>query len=593
MRRYARWIRLLLLCTAMGAGVGARDTHAALFTATLEPDTLAVGDTAALKLVFEGSGQIQLSPMPTLPGLVISGPQQGRSINIINGQRTETVNVTYFLRPTQAGEFVIPTLTANIGGEALQSPPLRLKAVQATEGGNAQSLALLRLIVPRERFYVGENVVLELQLILQGNASNPTEFSMPNFSGEGWTAGQPMQGQTRQAQFGGQVVTVYPIRIPITPLRSGPLSLGPVNSSVVVQLPTQPRRNDPFAGFDFGFFQRSEPRRVPLTLPAHAVEVLPLPTNDVPRSFTGAIGKFEMAVSVGPTNVTVGDPITLRVQISGNGNLNVLSLPQPLVGDGFKTYEPETKLDTTDDFGFAGMKTVEQIIIPENSEVRAVPAIEFSFFDPSSGSYRTLVHPATPLGVLPAGSRPTPLVAVGSETPPANAPRQDIVHIKQRLDAPSPDQTTWRLGSRFLVWNGAPLLAWLGVVAWRRRAEALQRNPRLRRKHAVKRLVVQGLKDLHDFSQTGQGDRFYETVFHLLQEQIGLVLNQPALGITESVVDEKLARLGLGESTLHLLHELFQACNVARYAPTPDRQEFASVLAKLEQVLAELERQPL
>jgi hypothetical protein len=563
---------------------------AASFTAAIEPETVAVGDTAALKLVFEGSGQIQLTQIPNLPGLVISGPQQGRSINIVNGQRTESVNATYFLRPTQPGEFVIPVLTATIGGQEFRSPALRLVAVQATQGGDGQSLALLRLVVPRERFYVGESVVLELQLILQGHASNPSEFGMPNFSGQGWTAGPPMQGQMRQAQQGHQVVTVYPIRIPITPLQPGSLTLGPVNSSVVVQLPAPARRNDPFGGFDFGLFQRSEPRRVPLSLPAHTVEVLALPTNHVPRSFTGALGQFDMAVSVGPTNVTVGDPITLRVQVSGNGNLSALALPQRLVSGDFKTYEPETKLETTDDFGLAGMKTVEQIIIPENTEVREVPAIEFSFFDPTAGAYRTLTHPATPLRVMPAGSRPAPVVATGGGAGADEAPRQDIVHIKPRLDAPAARPSGGLLGPRFLIWNGAPLLAWLGAVVWRKRAETLGRNPRLRRRQAVKRLVAEGLKELEDLTRRGESERFYEVGFHLLQEQIGVVLDQPALGITESVVEEKLAPLGLGEPTLNQLHELFQACNVARYAPTHDRQELAALLGKLKVSLAALER---
>jgi hypothetical protein len=588
--RHARGVRALLLSGAAAVVFLAWSLPAASFKAGLEPETLAVGDTATLTLVFEGSGQIQLSPLPTLPGVVISGPQQGRSINIVNGQRTESVTVTYFLRPTQAGEFIIPPLTATIGGQEFRNVPLRLKAVQATEGGSAQSLALLRLVVPRDRIYLGETVVLELQLILQGNASNPSEFNMPNFSGEGWSAGQPQHSPARQAQYGSQVVTVYPIRIPVTPLHSGPLTLGPVTSSVVVQLPVAGRRNDPFAGFDFGLFQRTEPRRVPLSLPAHTVEVLPLPTNGVPASFRGAIGRFDLAVSVGPTNVTVGDPITLRVQISGQGNLNVFSLPERLVAGDFKTYPAETKLDTTDEFGLAGMRTVEQIIIPENIKVHEVPAIQFSFFDPGAGTYRTLLHPATPLQVMPAGPAVAPVGMFGQEAAPNQAARQDIVHIKQRLDPPAHERSVGESRLRFALWNGVPLLAWLAVVGWRKRAEALERNPRQRRRRAVKRAVCRGLKDLGDYSQTGQVERFHETVFHLLQEQIGLVLDQPALGITEAVVDEKLARLEVGEATLRDLHELFQACNVARYAPTHDQQELAGLLTKLERVLAELER---
>jgi len=589
--RIQSWVRLLALCAWTSAGLATSTGQAASFSATLEPDTVAVGDTAVLKLVFEGSGQIQLSPIPNLNGLVVSGPEQGRSINIVNGQRTETVSVSYYLRPTQPGEFVIPSLTANIGGEQHRSPTLRLKAVQATQGGNSQSLALLRLVVPRETLYLGEEVVVELQLILRGNASRPTGFDMPSLSGKGWSAGQPMQGQTRQVQYGGQVATVYPIRIPITPLQSGSLTLGPVNSSVVVQLPSQPRRNDPFGGFDLGLFQRTEPRRVALSLPAHTLEVLPLPTNNVPGSFAGAIGQFDMSVSAGPTNVTVGDPVTLRVQISGTGNMSAVSLPDPLVQGDFKTYEPETKLDATDEFGLAGMKTVEQIIIPENTEVHEVPPIEFSYFDPDAGRYRTLRHPATPLQVMPAGSRPAPVVALSGENPPAAA-RQDIVHIKQRLDASASGGSGPALGPRFYLFNAAPLLAWLGVVAWRKRAETLGRNPRLRRRQEVRRTVSEGLRRLRAFSEAGEAEEFFATVFRLLQEEIGLVLDRPASGITESIVDEELAARDVDADTLDALHGLFQACDAARYAPTKDQQQLAALLGRLENALRKLEELP-
>jgi hypothetical protein len=462
-----------------------------------------------------------------------------------------------------------------------------LRAVKATQSSASQALAALRLVVPRERIYIGESIVVELQLLLNRTVSDISQFDMPDLSSEGWLAGDPMQGRKRQAQFGGQIMTVIPIRIPLTPLAAGTRQLGPIESSVVVQVPQQPRRNDPFGGF--GLFQRTQPHRVPLALPAHQVNVVPLPSDDVPQSFLGGIGRFDMAVTAGPTNVTVGDPITLRVQISGSGNINSISLSEPVTSGDFKTYEPEVKLDTTDDFGFVGMKTIEQIVIPENTEVRELPPFEFSYFDPEAGVYRTLTHPATPLTVMPAGSRPAPVVAAGNGQSAPDAPRPDIVHIKQRLGTMPPSSGNTLFGTRFYIWTGTPMLAWLGVLAWRKRQETIGRNPRLRRKQEVRRRIAAGLRELEQLSAESRSEDFFATVFRLLQEQIGLCLDQSASGITESVVDEKLAKRGVSEPTLATLHELFQACNVARYAPTKDKQELAAVVSKLQGVLAELE----
>jgi hypothetical protein len=587
-RRIRQWIRLMLLCFTSAALAGSIPIRAASFSATVEPETVAVGDTAALKLVFQGSGQIQLSPVPAIPGLVVSGPEQGSSTRIVNGQRTDSINVTYYLRPTRTNVFTIPSLTAHIAGETFQSKPLQLTAVKATQSSATPALALLRLVVPRDHVYVGETLVIELQLLLDRSVSNVSDFDIPNFSGAGWLAGEAIRGQNRQVQFGGQIMTVVPVRIPVTPLAAGPLTLGPLNSSVVVQIPEQRRRNDPFAGF--GLFQRTQSRRVELTLPEHRIEVLPLPTENVPEGFSGALGRFAMGVTAGPTNVTVGDPITLRIQISGTGNMSSIVLRSPVTSGDFKTYEPEFKLDTTDDFGLEGMKTVEQIVIPENTEVDELPAIEFSFFDPQAGSYRTLMHPPTPLNVMPAGSRPSPVTATGSSAPTSvESARQDIVHIKQRLGTSEPAPSTTVFTSRFYVWNGIPLLAWIGTVVWRKRRDQLGRNPRLQRRQEVRRLVSTGLKDLERLSYEGQSEAFFSTTFRLLQEQIGLCLNLPASGITESAVDERLASLPLQEETLTHLHELFQVCNQARYAPTHDSQELAAIASKLRRELEALE----
>jgi len=137
--RILQGIRLLLLFVLATHNSVSLASNAASFTATLNPETVAVGDNAALQFVFAGSGQIQLTPLPNLPGLVVSGPEQSRSVNIVNGEHTETFSVTYYLRPTQTNVFHIPPLTARIGNETFQSQPLRLTAVGTTQADPGQA----------------------------------------------------------------------------------------------------------------------------------------------------------------------------------------------------------------------------------------------------------------------------------------------------------------------------------------------------------------------------------------------------------------------------------------------------------------------
>src|SRR5204863_5356139 len=132
---------------------------------------------------------------------------------------------------------------------------------------------------------------------------------------------------------------------------------------------------------------------------------------NVPASFNGAVGIFSMNVSAGPTNVTVGDPITVRVRLSGQGALDGLTLPEQFASGDFKTYPATVKAtEPTDAFGLQGSKTFEQVVVPQNAEIKQLPPVTFSFFDPQQAAYRTLTQPSLGLVVRPGASSPLPTI---------------------------------------------------------------------------------------------------------------------------------------------------------------------------------------
>ena len=136
--------------------------------------------------------------------------------------------------------------------------------------------------------------------------------------------------------------------------------------------------------------------------------------------------------------------------------------------------------------------------------------------------------------------------------------------------------------------QGVPAAGWLALLLWRKRTETLARNPRLRRQREVAQRVRDGLKELRVLAQARQSAEFFALLFRLVQEQLGERLDLPASAITEAVIEEKLRGRDLSEATLRGLHELFQTCNVARYAPVQTSQELAALIPKLEQALHEL-----
>ena len=141
----------------------------------------------------------------------------------------------------------------------------------------------------------------------------------------------------------------------------------------------------------------------------------------------------------------------------------------------------------------------------------------------------------------------------------------------------------------FLALQAVPVLAWLSAVVWRRRTEMLANNPRLRRRRQVAQIIRQGLLELRQLASDNKSDDFFATLFRLLQEQLGERLDLPASAITEAVIEEHLRPRGVPEATLASLRELFQTCNLARYAPVKTSQELAAMIPKLEAILRELQ----
>jgi hypothetical protein len=351
-------------------------------------------------------------------------------------------------------------------------------------------------------------------------------------------------------------------------------------------LPSQNEGDDPVFR---QFFNQGEQKQVTLATDPVNIESLPLPAKNQPANFTGAVGNFTMTATAGPTNLTVGDPITVRVQISGRGALDGVTLPVPEAWHDFKTFPPTTRLETSDQFGFQGTKTFEQIISPQNSDVHELPALTFSFFNPDDGQYHTLTQAAVPLTVKAAGPSPMPAMAATKNSTPESQTPQGILPNKENLGTLVTTSSPLIARPAFLAVQGVPVLAFLAAFIWRKRADNLANNPPLRRQRAVAQLVRDGLNDLKKFASENKCDEFFALLFRLLQEQLGERLDCPATAITENVIDEHPALRGAPKTTSDGLRELFQLCNQARYAPVRGTGELNSVAAKFEKTVGVLQ----
>jgi tetratricopeptide (TPR) repeat protein len=484
------------------------------------------------------------------------------------------------LRPSHPGDFTIPALSITIKGAKLTSRPLKLKVLPANAASpqsqpTGNEAAFVRVIPSTNTIYLGETIPVKVECYCNDNVGN---VQLPQLNASDFIIGNiPRDPQRTRVRVGNSLYNLMVFSVPATATKAGTLTLGPATWALSVGQRT--------------FFGFMASQQVNVSSDAPEVRVLPVPTNGAPPTFSGAIGHFTLAqCEAGPTSVGVGDPITLKIRIAGSGNFSALTLPanEPAWRE-FKTYPPTSKFESSDPLQMEGSKYFEQVISPLNDEVKEIPPLAFSYFDPAAGAFRTLTHAPIPLSVHPTAATPQPTVIASGVAPEAAVQNQEIVHIKPEPGVVGPPALPLLRQPLFLVTQAIAPLLWLGALAWRKQKDKLANNPRLRRRRDVARLVNSGLAELSALAAGNEVDKFYSAVLSLLREQLGERLDLPAPAITEAVLEECK---GLDAPAISLLRELFRACDQYRYTPEHTVQELASLIPKVKAALDSLRQMP-
>jgi len=570
---------LLFTANALGQSV----------SASLDRATTTVGESINLSINCTNFSPSSRPILPSISGLRFSSAGTSRKFQLGGGGRTSTYTINILVTPLKPGSYSISPIQVRHETRLFKPKPLKLLVLPAGEkpkpGNNQSQNAYVRLLPTKTTAYVGEVIPVEIQLFFIDGVN----VQMPELIADGFNiAAFPKHKQTRM-QKGNQIYQVLTFRTTATPLKAGKLQLGPVKQGMVLRVRQKQNRRSPFNNSFDGIFTRYQ--QVPVTLEAKAqtITVKPLPTANKPASFNGAVGRYTMQAKASPLEVTVGDPVTLNIQISGQGAIDSLNLPK-LDWPSFKSYEPSVTTNKNNPLGLLGTRTFEQVVIPESDKITEVPRIEFSFFDPVTAQYRVLAKGPFPLKVNPSDEPIAPLVGgnTARETSePDSPPQTDILTIQHHLGSLG-QALPLVARPNFWLLQSIPLLLWLGALLWRRKTNALANNPRLRRKRQVAERTRAGLAKLDNLAKQEETAEFHAELADLLREQLGLRLDIPAEGITADIVHSPAASNKLGEGTRSDIRKLFAASDQATYARSQTTGELNANLALLKEVFSAL-----
>jgi hypothetical protein len=325
------------------------------------------------------------------------------SIQIVNGQasqKTEIVfNFLYIITPKSSGSFSFPSLEVEIGGTRYQTEPIQF-TVSNEQVKNVDVKAILQL--SKKSMYVGEQLILTFKLAKRTAASvdiqnsfSPAVTKIEQAFGGLFALTRLFTNQVSSTSemIDGEAYNVYFLNYAAVPLNAGKITIPsiPVEYNELQQ--SRRRRADPFFDdfFNSDFFGGGVEAIGKTTMSnSITVDVKSLPTP-APSGYSGSVGKFNLTAEVSPATTPAGESVTLKIGLRGNirpGSVGELTIPKI---DECEVFKPERQVssDTSQTAGISTRQSYKYLLIPRQQGTLTIPPIEYSYFDPESGSYKT------------------------------------------------------------------------------------------------------------------------------------------------------------------------------------------------------------
>jgi hypothetical protein len=551
------------------------DASAANVTATLDPARIALGESAQLSITVSGGDSLDAA-LPTVSGLEFTPGGQSSSYQSINGATTASVSVLYQVTPNRTGIFTIPAIRLPGGGS---SQPLVLQVLKRTDGlpsnlppPNAQSgtadeapnakgeAAFLRVVLPKREFYVGELVPVQVKAYFRAGMSASLN-GLPVLNSDAFTLNK-LDEKPDQAQetIDGRPYTVVTWNSALAAVKAGDYALN-IELPVTVRVRESHRRggnplkqflgNSPFDDpmFDDSFFDNffggMTEKPITLRMDADNVKILPLPNLGRPADFSGAVGKFDVTSEAAPTQSTTGDPLTLRLKVSGQGNFDRVASRGLASSADWKTYQPSARFEATDSAGDEGTKTFEQAVVPLKAGSESVPALTFSYFDADTRQYVTRATTPIPVEVSPGSGSPLAATlpaspSTPSHTPLANPSSSDLAINQVETGKFVSSLRPVLFVQWFIALQGVPVMALAAVFLVQRRRQRLAHDPQRTRNRAVQAAVREQLLAMEQALAANSAPVFFTAARQAVQEQLALRWQLSAAQITTAEINRRL-----------------------------------------------------
>ena len=576
------------------------------------PDVVVVGDQFRLSYTVT-TQKVKDFRAPSIKGFdVLMGPSRSEqsSTQIVNGSvsSTSSITFTYILMANTAGEFTVPGASIVADGDQMVSNSVKIKVLPQDQNHNSSrrnndnsssiqpssnaSVSNQDLFITatasKTNVYEQEAFVLTYKIYTRESNLQLNNAKLPDFKGfHSQEIEMTTNARWTPEHYKGRnyYTTVYR-QFVLFPQQSGKLFIEPAQFQMTVNKPVQSA--DPFDAFFNGGNNVIEIKK-PITTPKIAINVNPLPAGK-PTNFLGGVGEFNISSSINSKELKTNDAITIKLVISGTGNLKLISNPEIKFPDDFEVYDPkvDNQVRLTKE-GLTGNKVIEYLAIPRHAGTYKIPGVSFSYFDIRSKSYKTLNTEDYVINVEKGAGNADQVIANFTNKEDLKVLGEDIRYIKQNEVTFQPKGSFFYGSMSYWLFYIIPALAFiLFFIIYRKQAAENANVAKMRTKKANK-VAIKRMKLAGKLLSENKKDAFYDEVLKALWGYISDKLNIPVSRLSKDNIEEKLRNHGVSEELIKEFLNALNDCEFARFAPGDENQAMDKVYSSSIEVISKME----
>ena len=574
-------------------------------------DVVVSGDQ--VRLVFTVNSQdIKDFRAPSIKGFdVLMGPSRSQqsSIQIINGKRTSSSSTafTYILLAGSPGTYTIPAASVEVNGEKVFSNAISIKVLPQDQnsgnsgnnrGGSASSSRsqaagsrisandlFITATASKTTVHEQEAILLTYKVYTVVNLRQ-LYGKMPDLKGFHTQEVELPQQKTFTLEHykGRNYNTTVWSQYVLFPQQTGKLEIPSITFDGVVAQQTV--SDDPFDAFFNGGGYVEVKKKI--TTPKVVINVQPLPAK--PAGFSGAVGEFKLASSINATDVKTNDAVTIKLTLSGTGNMKLIGTPEVKFPQDFEIYDPKV----TDDYkltnsGLTGTKTFEYLAIPRHAGNFTIPAIEFTYFDLKSNSYKTLKTEAYNLKVAKGQGNADQVISDFTNKESVKMLGKDIRFIKLGDSSLRPKGDFFFGTVGYYLCYLIPLLLFVVfAVIYRQKALDNANVAKVKTKKANK-VATRRMKLAGKLLAENKKNEFYDEVLKALWGYISDKLSIPVSQLSKDNIEAELTNYGVPEALIAEFIGVLNECEYARYAPGNENEAMDKVYSASVEVISKME----